>query len=128
MKLSAVDYMALMICGVLFFTGSCEKKEPPITTQTDLTPPRTALTWEYKLVTLHAPTHERTGANALATNEIIVDEKKLTELGNDGWELAGSWLETETSYPNLGDAKYITGLQPNIRPARAVLLFKRAPR
>ena len=85
-------------------------------------------TWEYKLFTIGAPTHERTGPNALASNEIIVDEKKLNEFGAAGWELTATWLEPETSFPNLSDNRYVTGIQSNVRPSRAVLLFRRMSR
>lgn len=52
-------------------------------------------------------------------------EIALNKLGSEGWLLVISYLELETAYPNFGDYKYVTGLQPNIRPQRAILLFKR---
>jgi hypothetical protein len=39
--------------------------------------------------------------------------------------LATSYLEMETSHPNFGNDTYVTGLQANIRPQRAILIFKR---
>jgi hypothetical protein len=52
-------------------------------------------------------------------------EIALNKLGSEGWLLVISYLELETAYPNFEDYKYVTGLQPNIRPQRAILLFKR---
>ncbi|MEN9271477.1 MAG: hypothetical protein Q6L49_12025, partial [Thermostichales cyanobacterium HHBFW_bins_127] len=56
---------------------------------------------------------------------INVDPKQLAEMGAAGWELAGTFLEMETAFPNFGNAEYVTGLQPNVRPQRLVLIFKR---
>jgi hypothetical protein len=52
-------------------------------------------------------------------------EIELNKLGSEGWVLVISYLELETAYPNFGDYKCVTGLQPNIRPQRAILVFKR---
>jgi len=49
----------------------------------------------------------------------------LTLLGKEGWELVDTILEMETTHPNYGNTEYVSGLQPNIRPQRAVLLFRR---
>jgi len=50
----------------------------------------------------------------------------LKDLG-DGilLELVDSYLEMETVHPNFGDSRYVTGLQPNVRPQRLVLIFER---
>ena len=81
--------------------------------------------YEYKVVAIPSQGHERKGSAALAVASIDPSEAELTSLGSAGWELAGSYLEIETAYPNFGDDKYVTGLQPNIRPQRLVLVFRR---
>lgn len=82
--------------------------------------------WEYKVLTVDSSSHEKTGPNALASNEVKPEESLLNSLGKEGWELTSSYLEMETAFPNLGEGKYITGIQPNVRPMRAVLIFKRS--
>ncbi len=52
-------------------------------------------------------------------------EEMLNKLGSEGWELSSSYLEMETAWVNFGKNEYVTGLQPNIRPQRVVLVFKR---
>ncbi|MEN3333530.1 MAG: hypothetical protein V7641_2895 [Blastocatellia bacterium] len=81
--------------------------------------------FEYAIVQLGSESNERTGAAAMKFATIKVEESRLTSMGDEGWELVSSWLEMETAYPNFGKEEYVTGLQPNIRPQRAVLLFKR---
>jgi hypothetical protein len=81
--------------------------------------------WEYKVVSVMAEGHDRNGAAAVKFASAQPDEKALTKLGGEGWELVGSYLEMETSYPNFGKEEYVTGIQPNIRPQRAVLLLRR---
>jgi len=88
-------------------------------------PPAPSVRWEYKTLALNASGHEKQGVNALASNEINFPESALNSLGAESWELVSSWLELETAFPNLGKPGYVTGLQPNVRPMRAVLLFKR---
>lgn len=69
-----------------------------------------------------------TTAGALAPNQINVGEAQLDALGQQGWELAGSYLEMETAFPNFGSADYVTGLRDNVRPQRLVLILKRPVR
>jgi uncharacterized SAM-binding protein YcdF (DUF218 family) len=81
--------------------------------------------YEYKVVVLLAGgSLSRTGADAMKASSVEVDEKELSKLGSQGWELVGSFLENETAYPNFGDDKYVTGLQTNVRPQRLVLLLR----
>ncbi|HEY0194149.1 MAG TPA: hypothetical protein VGC42_23690 [Kofleriaceae bacterium] len=81
--------------------------------------------YEYKLITtLAAPPPERTGADALEVASITPDERELSRLGGQGWDVVASYLELETAYPNFGDRKYVTGLQPNIRPQRLVIVLR----
>jgi hypothetical protein len=82
--------------------------------------------WEYKkVVVLTSGIRDRTGVGALSNSSISLDESMLESMGADGWELAGSYLELETAFPNFGRGDLVTGLQPNIRPQSLVLIFKR---
>ncbi|MFK7604163.1 hypothetical protein ACI3L1_18360 [Deinococcus sp. SM5_A1] len=57
--------------------------------------------------------------------DIELDDAQLAALGLQGWELVSTITELETTHPNFGNSQYVTGLQPNIRADRAVLVFKR---
>ena len=82
--------------------------------------------YEYTFVRfLSSQKPERTGDEAKKITNIEVDELKLKELGEDGWEVCGVFLEPETAYPNFGNETYVTGLQPNIRSQSAVILLKK---
>ena len=62
----------------------------------------------------------------LSSSSVLPSDSSLNKFGIDGWEIATSYLEMETVFPNLlasGDG--VNGLQPNIRPQRLVLIFKR---
>ncbi len=81
--------------------------------------------YEYRVVVV-VPEGDpaRQGEEALKASLLQVDEKELSKLGAQGWELVDSYLELETAYPNFGDAKYVTGLQPNVRPQRLVVILR----
>jgi hypothetical protein len=79
-----------------------------------------ATAWEYK--TIEVPAHS---AGDLSTRKVNLDLPQLDALGAEGWEVAGLWLEQETVYPNFGKSEYVTGIQPNVRPSRLVVLLKR---
>jgi len=86
------------------------------------------VTWEYRVVNVSpdvANDRGSTTAGALAQNQITVRDAQLDALGLQGWELAGSYLEMETAFPNFGDSTYVTGLRDNVRPQRLVLILKR---
>lgn len=89
---------------------------------------RPYINYEYKVVSFLAESNDRTGSGALKYASVQVDEKQLQVMGADGWELVNAFLEMETAFPNFGSSEYVTGLQPNVRPQRAVLLFKRPAR
>jgi hypothetical protein len=80
--------------------------------------------YEYKVLTVAADVHDRTGSDALKPAGITLDDRELSKLGGQGWDVVASFLELETAYPNFGDAKYVTGLQPNVRPQRVVLVLR----
>jgi hypothetical protein len=81
--------------------------------------------YEYKVIDIVAQNNDRSGDGALKFNTINVDEGQLASMGVQGWELVGTFLEMETAYPNFGKSEYVTGLQPNVRPQRVVLIFKK---
>ncbi len=82
--------------------------------------------WEYRVVTL-APEQQRdrVDKDAFAFTTIKVDQELLARLGGEGWELTSAYLEPETAFPNFGRSDYVVGIQSNVRPQAAVLLFKR---
>ena len=81
--------------------------------------------YEYKVLRLFAGSKDRTGAEALSFTSIQIPEADLATIGAEGWELVGTLLEMETAFPNFGKEEYVTGMQPNVRPQSAILLFKR---
>lgn len=82
--------------------------------------------WEYKTVQFQPKEiNKRTDSGASNFNTIDIPEETLNQMGQDGWELVTSHLEMETAFPNFGDSKYVTGLQPNVRPQMVILIFKR---
>jgi hypothetical protein len=81
--------------------------------------------YEYKVVTVASEGHDRTGENAMKFASVTPKDDELTALGADGWEVVGMYLEMETAFPNFGKAEYVTGLQTNTRPQRAVIILRR---
>ena len=77
--------------------------------------------WEYKVLSF-LPGDISADVDGTTTSP---NEDDLNKLGAEGWELAGTYLEMETVWPNFGEKSYVTGIQPNVRPQRAVLIFKR---
>lgn len=106
-----------VICLVwLFSLTSCGKTE-----------------WEYKVITYsheygarHANQYDLLeNTQAFQNSPILPNEKELNDLGKQGWEIVGIYTQYETSFPNFGDLRYVTGIQPNIRPKSVVLILKR---
>jgi len=82
--------------------------------------------WEYKVIEFYTEENNyRIGSGSLNFNTINVNETELNRLGQDGWELVSSHLEMETAFPNFGNDSYVNGIQPNIRPQKLVIIFKR---
>lgn len=84
--------------------------------------------WEYRRVEFLA----ETSASAFTSNEKDLSFKtipdislRVSTLGQEGWELTGTYLEHETAHPNFGKSEYVTGIQSNFRPQKLVLIFKR---
>lgn len=71
--------------------------------------------------TRHSNDLSQTGAYTT----IEINQEELIKMGNEGWEIATSYLENETAWPNFGNSDYVLGLQPNIRPQKLVVVFKR---
>ena len=84
--------------------------------------------WEYQTLEFTGTGMSRTGSGALGASTILVESSKLREMGAQGWELVGTLLEMETAFPNFGKDEYTTGLRENVRPQKAVLIFKRRTR
>lgn len=62
----------------------------------------------------------------VSSTSVVPSDSTLNKFGVEGWEIATSYLEMETVFPNLlasGDG--VNGLQPNTRPQRLVIIFKR---
>lgn len=110
----------LLILSILIYI----KLDSPWKTGITMTQP--AIIWEYKtIVVLPDKQNERWGDDSAKQNIIIPPEDVFNRLGQEGWELAGSYLETETAYPNFGYEDVVTGIKENIRPQRLVFIFKR---
>jgi hypothetical protein len=105
--LSALGLLALVAMHVLIWTDS--RKEPR---------------YEYKVLAVQSEGLDRTGDAAMKFSSITPSEKELSKLGDAGWEVVGTYLEMETAYPNFGKAEYVTGLQPNVRPQRLVMIMR----
>ena len=92
--------------------------------------------WEYKTVYYDAEKIQSLDKSyvkgseffkrTISSSTILPSDSSLNKFGIDGWEIATSYLETETVFPNLlASENGVSGLQPNIRPQRLVLIFKR---
>lgn len=84
------------------------------------------ITWEYRVVSVWGEGYARyDSVDAYNQDFIDLSEPNLVGYGNEGWELAGCFLEMETAFPNFGNEDYVTGIRDNVRPQRLVLIFKR---
>ena len=105
---SSICYFSTLVI-IAFFLSSCQSNPK----------------WEYKVLPVSADSYARTGADASKPTTVNPTDSELNQLGANGWELTTSYLEVETAYPNFGSETYVTGIQPNVRPQRVVLIFKR---
>ena len=115
--LATIALTALVVVQVLSWGDA---KSDAAELRTAMMEPR----YEYKVVVVAGTSNERMGDGAVKPSSITVDEKELSKLGSQGWEIVGSFLEMETAYPNFGKAEYVTGLQTNVRPQRLVLILR----
>ena len=76
--------------------------------------------WEYKQVAAEGKT-----LNDFRPSVAGVSIDELNALGAEGWELVACYDNLETVYPNFGDDKYVTGIQPNVRTSTIFYVFKR---
>lgn len=81
--------------------------------------------YEYKTIDFYGKGPSREGSGAFKFTSITPDAGQLKALGAEGWEVVGTYLEMETAWPNFGSAKYVAGLQPNVRPQRLVMVLQR---
>ncbi|MBM3431841.1 MAG: hypothetical protein FJX92_02400 [Bacteroidetes bacterium] len=92
--------------------------------------------WEYKTVYYDAEKIEsldksyRSGdelfKRRVSSTTVVPSDSTLNKFGVEGWEIATSYLEMETVFPNLlARGNDVIGLQPNTRPQRLVIIFKR---
>ena len=81
--------------------------------------------YNYKVVSYVTNGDNRTGIGALKFASINISDEDLILYGIQGWELVSTALEMETSFPNFGNASYVTGIQSNVRPQRLICIFRR---
>jgi len=92
--------------------------------------------WEYKTIYYDAEKIEGLDKSyakgseffkrTVSSTSVVPSDSTLDKFGVEGWEIATSYLEMETVFPNLlasGDG--VNGLQSNTRPQRLVIIFKR---
>lgn len=91
-------------------------------------PLRPVPTWEYKRVVFPSNGDGRIGPGALRYATVHLDEKLLSQLGAEGWEMVDTYLEMETAFPNLDENERPKNFQPNVRPQSLTVLFKRPAR
>jgi hypothetical protein len=90
--------------------------------------------WEYAYVSVGARNGkgeadlDRDGPGAISATHVDSDKLKAVsdEMAKNGWELAGTALESQTSFPNFGKEDLHTGIKQNVRPQALILAFRRA--
>jgi hypothetical protein len=126
-NLLKVGYFAVpALVGVLMIVlFSCTKSPvvPPL-------PPPLCTSWEYKVLyaqPLNNPARDPEGGKGMLATSITPNGEELNKEGKDGWELASTYLETETAYFYQPPANAVDKgtYAPNIRPQRLVMVFKR---
>jgi hypothetical protein len=118
---TAVSALALAGLVVIQVLSWRESRDELAQLRKELREPR----YEYKVIDVSSEGQDRTGEAAMKYTSVTPKQEELSKLGAEGWEVVASYLEMETAFPNFGNAGYVTGLQPNIRPQRAVLILRR---
>lgn len=94
--------------GLLCFVNSCSNEKLE------------SQKWEYKTLAVNGNDFSEFWAK-----NFPVPVEKLDSLGSQGWELVDVYTQIQTVHPNFGNAKYVTGLQPNTRTCLILYVFKR---
>jgi hypothetical protein len=88
--------------------------------------------WEYKVISVSSDVGRVSKFTYTADVDVLKQttveprEDVLNAQGAAGWELVNCYLEMETAFPNFAaKQELVTGLQPNVRPSKLVLIFKR---
>lgn len=78
--------------------------------------------WEYQVLRFNAPP---ASARSPRLVELRIFNQELVKRGTEGWELVFMQAENETVYPNFGNPEMTTGLQPNLRTASVLCVFRK---
>lgn len=79
--------------------------------------------WEYKTISVASEAH------GLAEDPSIEDPTyRLSILGNEGWEVVGTYTEVRTRFPNFGNDEYVTGIRTNTATEVVTFVLKREAR
>ena len=107
--------MLLVAAGLAMALAGCGKEKEKVPE------------WEYKVVRVEGVADGKYKAQytEFDARTINVDEKALNKLGNDGWELVGTYTEVATTYPNFGKDEYVTGIRTNTHSRAIICIFKR---
>jgi hypothetical protein len=81
--------------------------------------------WEYKVISLNAKELDLYVNDEINPAQVDVSQSLLNQYGLEGWELVDIVTQYETVHPNFGNDEYVYGIQPNVRPNSADLVFKR---
>lgn len=121
---AALSALALVALVIIQFVGQSELQSELEDVRKEIRTDLRAPHYEYKVLTVRTEGHDRTGDGAMRFATVTPSETQLSTLGAAGWEVVSSYLELETAFPNFGNAGYVTGLQPNVRPQRLVILLR----
>ncbi len=126
LKVSASPITVVLMILMLAGTGTLVYSTLEIRQEIALARELAVADWEYEVLTFAGVGYDRLESpESFYTDWITPSLESLNEMGRQGWELAGCYLEMETAFPNFGNEDYVTGIRDNIRPQRLVLIFKR---
>lgn len=88
--------------------------------------------WEYMRVKTNAVLVDEHGNWPGFSENFVINETQgtniddsLNTLGQEGWEIVGVYTKTSTTFPNFGNAEYVTGLRDQVATRRVVYVLKR---